>query len=224
VGAPAISCRGRLIHAGLGKIAIDTDGGDEDEPITAPQQGVREPFGLFGAIAAGVDDQIPVPPLAPQGAGPRLCPREAGSAPPVRVLAVAAIEQRHLVPQSRASVVRWRPRKPVPPIINNFIPVSPLWRPLLAAPPRAAETAMAWHGEHTSQARPDAARHIVMVRAADSSPLPRLRPPHPTQVGTRTCPWHRVWDRDHRGRVWYSPCVFGVPVCYIARVFSQDPP
>ena len=48
---------------------------------SAPQQGVREPFGLFGAIAAGVDDQIPVPPFARKGPGPRLCPREAGSAP-----------------------------------------------------------------------------------------------------------------------------------------------
>ena len=60
---------------GWEKIAIDTDGGDEDEPITAPQQGVRESFGLFGAIAAGVDDQIPVLPLAPQGArSPSLSP------------------------------------------------------------------------------------------------------------------------------------------------------
>ena len=75
MGVPAISCRGPTHPCRLGKIAIDTDGGDEDEPIAAPSRGVREPFGLFGAIAAGVDDQIPVPPFAPQGArSPSLSP------------------------------------------------------------------------------------------------------------------------------------------------------
>ena len=57
---------------------------------------------------------------------------------------------------------------------------------------------MAWHGEHTSQARPDAARHIVMVRAAGSLPTPRHPLCRPTlrKLAPGHSPGHRVWDQD----------------------------
>ena len=111
-------------------------------------------------------------------------------------------------------MVGWRPRKAgLPPIINNFIPVSPLWRPLLAASTGSRNGP--WPGMVSTSPGPDAARHIVIKcgqRVALPTPALPLAATLPTQVGTQDSPGRRSLGSGSPGpRPSCSPAFHGVP-------------